>query len=179
MKTFLAIAVVLSIVFSLFALNNDISEQSNVDSVRLGKEEQAEYTSANNHSHSGDTDKMSKAKPNSNNIISLSSAYKANKQERKIETETVGQPEQVLTWIDDKETLVDIDAEMGFEKPTEYDQLMFESELSAVQQNTEPSNERIRSIALSKDQVLSTSSPELDGLMIEEDLPVSSMMDQY
>ena len=85
----------------------------------------------------------------------------------------------MLTWIDDKETLVDIDAEMGFDKPTEYDQLMFESELGSVQQNTEPSNERIRSIALSKDQVLSTSSPELDGLMIEEDLPVSSMMDQY
>ena len=179
MKTFLAIAVVLSIVFSLFALNNDISEQSNVDNARLAEAKQVEHASDNNHSHSGDYDKMSKAKPNSNNIISLSSAYKANKQERKIDTETVDQPEQVLTWIDDKETLADMDVEMGFEMPTEYDQLMFDSELSAVQQNTKPSNELIRSIALSKEEILSISSPELDGLMIEEDLPASSVMDQY
>lgn len=42
MKTFLAIALVLSIAFSLFALNNDISEQSNVNTVRLAEAEQVE-----------------------------------------------------------------------------------------------------------------------------------------
>ena len=52
---------------------------------------------------------------------------------------------------------------------------MFDSELSAVQQITKPSNELIRSIALSKEDILSISSPELDGLMIEEDLPASSI----
>lgn len=177
MKTFLAIALVLSIAFSLFALNNDISEQSNVDTVSLAEAEQVERASDNNHSfRSHDSDALKEPR-DSDKFTSMQTAYKTKKQE--IDTETADHPEQVLTWIDDKETLVDIDAEMGFEKPTEYDQLMFESELSAVQQNTEPSNERIRSIALSKDQVLSTSSPELDGLMIEEDLPVSSMMDQY
>ncbi len=85
----------------------------------------------------------------------------------------------MLTWIDDDQTLEDIDVEMGFEMPTEYDQLMFDSELSAVQQNTKASNELIRSIALSKEDILSISSPELDGLMIEEDLPASSIMDQH
>ena len=62
MKTFLAIALVLSIAFSLFALNNDISEQSNVNTVRLAEAEQVERASDNNHSfrgHDGDALKLS------------------------------------------------------------------------------------------------------------------------
>jgi hypothetical protein len=54
---------------------------------------------------------------------------------------------------------------------------MFESKLSGVEQNTELRNDLVRSIALSTGESLSVSLADLDGLIVEEGLPVSAVID--
>jgi len=58
-----------------------------------------------------------------------------------------------------------------------YHKMLLESELNSARniQNVEA----VRSIALSEREPVPSSYPELDGVMLEEELPSSSTMDQY
>ena len=87
-------------------------------------------------------------------------------------------PENVLVWISDEEKLANLDAEMGFVEPTEYDQVVFGNELDAMNQHTQQGDDSSRSIALSNREPLSVDYLELDDVMIEEDLPASSTINQ-
>ncbi len=175
MKTFLTAILFISIAFSVFILNKDFSVKSVKDNVVLDEAETSLVQQSAVGSTSQTYAKEEPAKPRELELDNTQHSLS------KAEAEGGGNnslsEEKLITWVNDKEALAELDDEMGLVEPTEYDQMLLESELNSARniQNVEA----VRSIALSEREPVPSSYPELDGVMLEEELPSSSTMDQY
>lgn len=178
MKTLLSIMVVISIAFSFFTLNSDFSKETVEDNVHNTDTKVVEQADKLNYSSRVDNGEASNITSETQKTIIQHSADSTNKPELMLNIEQSESPEKVLVWISDEEKLANLDAEMGFVEPTEYDQVVFGNELDAMNQHTQQGDDSSRSIALSNREPLSVDYLELDDVMIEEDLPASSTIDQ-
>ena len=177
MKTFLTAILFISIAFSVFILNKDFSGKSVKDNVVVDEAE-ASLVQRDEAGFSNQT--FAEGAPSQpSKLESDKTEPSVNKVKSKAEEEGIDSlsEEKLITWVNDKEALAALDEEMGLVEPTEYDQMLLESELNSARniQNVEA----VRSIALSEREPVPSSYPELDGVMLEEELPSSSTMDQY
>ena len=177
MKTFLTAILFISIAFSVFILNKDFSVKSVNDDVVVDEAE-ASLVQRDEAGFSNQT--FAEGAPSHpSKLESDKTEPSVNKVKSKAEEEGIDSlsEEKLITWVNDKEALAALDEEMGLVEPTEYDQMLLESELNSARniQNVEA----VRSIALSEREPVPSSYPELDGVMLEEELPSSSTMDQY
>ncbi|AMN13145.1 hypothetical protein ACZ81_17085 [Alteromonas macleodii] len=177
MKTFLTAILFISIAFSVFILNKDFSVKSVNDDVVVDEAE-ASLVQRDEAGFSNQT--FAEGAPSQpSKLESDKTEPSVNKVKSKAEEEGIDSlsEEKLITWVNDKEALAALDEEMGLVEPTEYDQMLLESELNSARniQNVEA----VRSIALSEREPVPSSYPELDGVMLEEELPSSSTMDQY
>ena len=177
MNTFLTAILFISIAFSVFILNKDFSVKSVNDDVVVDEAE-ASLVQRDEAGFSNQTFAAGAPSPPSK-LESDKTEPSVNKVKSKAEEEGIDSlsEEKLITWVNDKEALAALDEEMGLVEPTEYDQMLLESELNSARniQNVEA----VRSIALSEREPVPSSYPELDGVMLEEELPSSSTMDQY
>lgn len=176
MKTFLTAILFISIAFSVFILNKDFSVKSVNDDVVVDEAE----ASLVQRDEAGFSKTFAEGAPSQpSKLESDKTEPSVNKVKSKAEEEGIDSlsEEKLITWVNDKEALAALDEEMGLVEPTEYDQMLLESELNSARniQNVEA----VRSIALSEREPVPSSYPELDGVMLEEELPSSSTMDQY
>ena len=177
MKTFLTAILFISIAFSVFILNKDFSVKSVNDHTSVDEAEaslvQRDEAGFSNQTYAEDVPTQP------NDLESYKRDSSINKAKREAEEEGIDSlsEEKLITWVNDKETLAELDEEMGLVEPTEYDQMLLESELNTAKRNAQ-NTETVRSIALSKREPVPSSYPELDGVMLEEELPSSSTMDQ-
>ena len=173
MKTFLTAILFISIAFSVFILNKDFSVKSVNNDVIVDEAEasliQRGKADLTNQTYAKEAPEQSSEPELDNTQHSLSNAEE--------EPKNSLSEEKLITWVNDKEALAELDDEMGLVEPTEYDQMLLERELNSARniQNVEA----VRSIALSEREPVPSSYPELDGVMLEEELPSSSTMDQY
>lgn len=173
MKTFLTAILFISIAFSVFILNKDFSVKSVNNDVVVDEAEasliQRGKADLANQTYAKEAPEQSSEQELDDTQHSLSNAEE--------EPKSSLSEEKLITWVNDKEALAELDDEMGLVEPTEYDQMLLERELNSARniQNVEA----VRSIALSEREPVPSSYPELDGVMLEEELPSSSTMDQY
>lgn len=177
MKTFLTAILFISIVFSVFILNKDFSVKS-VNDIVVVDEAEASLVQRDEAGFSNQT-YAKEAPTHSSELESDNTHHSPNKAEGEAEEEGDDSlsEEKLITWVNDKEALAELDEEMGLIEPTEYDQMLLESELNSAR--SIHNVEAVRSIALSEREPVPSSYPELDGVMLEEELPSSSTMDQY
>ncbi len=177
MKTFLTAVLFISIAFSVFILHKDFSVKTVNDDVVL---DEAEASSVKRDEAGFSNQTYAEGvPPQPSKLESDKTESSVNKVKSKAEEGGIDSlsEEKLITWVNDKEALAELDEEMGLVEPTEYDQMLLESELNSARniQNVEA----VRSIALSEREPVPSSYPELDGVMLEEELPSSSTMDQY
>ncbi|MAC45236.1 hypothetical protein [Alteromonas australica] len=178
MKTFLTAILFISIAFSVFILNKDFSVKSVNDDVVVD-EAQASLVQQHETGFSNQTyAKEAAAQPSeleSDNTQHLLNKAKGETEEERNDSFS---QEKLITWVNDKEALAELDEEMGLIEPTEYDQMLLESELNSAKHSIQ-NTETVRSIALSDKEPIFSNHPELEGVMLEEELPSTSTMDQY
>tara|TARA_B100000700_G_scaffold285871_1_gene340236 strand:- start:6761 stop:7297 length:537 start_codon:yes stop_codon:yes gene_type:complete len=178
MKTFLTAILFISIAFSVFILNKDFSVKSVNDNVVVDEAEaslvQRDEGGFSNQIYANDAP----TQPSElESVNTQHSHYKAEGEAEEKGNDSLS-AEKLITWVNDKEALAELDEEMGLIEPTEYDQMLLESELNSAKRSDQKT-ETVRSIALSEREPVPSSYPELDGVMLEEELPSSSTMDQY
>lgn len=178
MKTFLTAILFISIVFSVFILNKDFSVKS-VNEDAVVDEAKASLVQRDEAGFSNQT-YAKEAPTHSSELESDNTHHSPNKAEGEAEEEGNDSlsEEKLITWVNDKEALAELDEEMGLIEPTEYDQMLLESELNSAMHSIQ-STGTVRSIALSEREPIPSNYSELDGVMLEEELPSSSTMDQY
>lgn len=176
MKTFLTAILFISIAFSVFILNKDFSVKSVKDNVVLDEAE----TSLVQQGEVGSTSQTyAKEKPAKPSELELDNTqHSLSKAEAEGGGNNSLSEEKLITWVNDKEALAELDDEMGLVEPTEYEQMLLESELKSAKRSVQETG-AVRSIALSEREPISSNYSELDGVMLEEELPSSSTMDQY
>lgn len=178
MKTFLIAVLFISVAFSVFILNKDFSVKSVNDNEVVNEAEasslQRDEVSFSNQTHTNDVPKQSSGLRtyNTQQILNKSEKEDAGNGDDSFSGE------KLITWVNDKEILAELDEEMGLIEPTEHDQMLLESELNFAKRSIK-NVELERSIALSEREPIPSNYPELDGVMLEEELPSSSTMDQY
>ncbi|MGY0313534.1 hypothetical protein ACV4QK_16845 [Alteromonas macleodii] len=178
MKTFLTAILFISIAFSVFILNKDFSVKSVNDDVVVDEAE-ASLVQRDEAGFSNQT--FAEGAPSQpSKLESDKTESSVNKVKSKAEEEGIDSlsEEKLITWVNDKEALAALDEEMGLVEPTEYDQMLLESELNSAKHSIQ-NTETVRSIALFEREPISSNHPELDGVMLEEELLSTSTMDQY
>ena len=177
MKTFLTAILFISIAFFVFILNKDFSVKSINDNTAVDKAEaslvQRDEAGFSNQTYAEDIPTQSSELESDKTKPSVNKA-KSEAEEEGIDSLS---EEKLITWVNDKEALAELDEEMGLIEPTEYDQMLLERELNTAKRSAQ-NTETVRSIALSKREPVPSNYPELDGVMLEEELPSSSTMDQ-
>lgn len=175
MKTFLTAILFISIAFTVFILNKDFSVKSVKDNVVL---DEAETSLVQQGAVGFSNQTYAKEEPAKPRELELDNTkHSLSKAEAEGGGNNSLSEEKLITWVNDKEALAELDDEMGLVEPTEYEQMLLESELNTAKRSVQETGV-VRSIALSEREPISSNYSELDGVMLEEELPSSSTMDQ-